>query len=231
MKNILKIVFFIAIGILCSCSNDDENNTNVIKIGDEHQGGIVYYIFKEEDKGFIAGETHGLIASYEEISAADDEYFWWYCFEDVSNPFSPIPSYDNLELIGATGEDIGDGKENTLKIINYCSNTGGVLTMAYICDNYQIDYDGVIYDDWFLPSRFEVAVMVAIDEDPNNNALGLKHGDGYPSSTELNAVSYYAVQRWVDQCGESFFDACAHPRLYEEFKGSWASWVRPIRYF
>ena len=161
MKNIFKTIFFIVVGVFNSCSNDndgiigEDTNTgiNEIKIGDEHQRGIVYYILKEEDKDYISGETHGLIASFEEIKGGENEFFWWYCWEDVSIPY-------NSEFIGGDGKDIGDGKENISKIINYCNNISGVLTMAHICDSYEIEYEGILYDDWFLPSRSEVIEMI-----------------------------------------------------------------------
>ena len=218
--------------LFVACNNDDLNGSN-IKIGDEYQGGIVYYILKEEDKGYISEETHGLIASFEEIRANEDENFWWYCFEDVSSRYNPQPRYYDLELIGADGDAIGDGKENTSKIINYCTDRNGVETIANICDNYAMEYEGVVYNDWFLPSKGEVEVMVAIDDNANENALDLEHTDGYPSSTEESSKRYFYVERWIDQCGTpgNYDDACASTRIYQNQKDTFIRVVRPIRYF
>ncbi|MDF4220171.1 hypothetical protein PXC01_01145 [Maribacter sp. M208] len=56
-------LFVILTGIfLTSCSKDD-----VIKYNDEYQGGIVFYVFQEGDVGYIPGETHGLIVSFEDL--------------------------------------------------------------------------------------------------------------------------------------------------------------------
>lgn len=249
MRNELRVLFLIAMNLLSSCNNGDDiidvveasnDNSDIINIGDEYQGGIVYYILKEEDKNFVAGETHGLIASFEEIKASENEYFWWYCLEDVTIPSSPYP-YQDFELIGAVADGIGYGRENTLKIINYCTPIDGVQTIAHICDNYMIDYDGVIYDDWFLPSRDEVIKMINQHNPPplgetlvseNPNVLSLSHRDGYPTSTERSDGSaYYFQQMWVDACDMSYPDACIHARSYEESKTLWVKKIRPIRYF
>ena len=32
-----------------------------VAVGDNYQGGIIFYIFEEEDNGYVAGEVHGLI--------------------------------------------------------------------------------------------------------------------------------------------------------------------------
>ena len=36
---------------------------NAISVGDFLQGGVVFYIFVDGDTGYVAGETHGLIAA------------------------------------------------------------------------------------------------------------------------------------------------------------------------
>jgi hypothetical protein len=40
-----------------------------LKVGDSYGGGKVVYLFQSGDEGYVAGQTHGLIASKEDIGA------------------------------------------------------------------------------------------------------------------------------------------------------------------
>jgi hypothetical protein len=92
-----------------------------IGIGRPFRGGIIFYI---EPSG-----EHGLIAAKEDQSTA-------------------IKWGDGKAQTGATATNIGSGKTNTDKIVNW----EGVGTAAQICSSR--DKDG--YNDWFLPSKDEL---------------------------------------------------------------------------
>lgn len=100
-------------------------------------------------------------------------------------------------MIG-TRPDLGMGRSNTLAIVNVCSQKG---TAARICND--LVFNG--YDDWFLPSRYELYLMCTFQndiggfdpfsvywnstEEDSENAIGLNigymDGDPYPKQTKL----------------------------------------------
>lgn len=160
------------------------NGTNTIKIGDFYQGGIVGYIFKSTDLGYVPNETHGII---------------------IANNFGGIQSWDAYKYIltGATDAQIGYGKINTNTIVN----TVGYLTAtisyaAKSCYNYSING----YDDWFLPSINELMVLPknitsgksyqsSTELDKNNNYYLGSNGNTYTGSKgtyrNILAIRYF----------------------------------------
>ena len=101
--------------------------TPLVSVGQAYQGGVVGYIYQPGDFGYIAGETHGIIASTADISTG---IIW-----------SPI-SYVGPSLSGT-------GLINTNLIVGVLG-TGNYA--ARIC--YDLVQSG--YSDWALPTNFEL---------------------------------------------------------------------------
>lgn len=106
-------------------------------IGMYVEGGVIFYIFKEGDDGYIAGETHGLVCSIIDLGKAS-----WGC--------KGVKLYDTEAL------DIGVGKKNSTDIINNCTEAG---TAVRKCAAYSVMVSGQKYGDWFLPSKTELNEM------------------------------------------------------------------------
>jgi hypothetical protein len=102
-----------------------------LTVGTSYGGGIIAYIFASGDPGYVAGQTHGLIAA----PSAQSTGIQWYNGSNI--------------ITGATGTAIGTGMSNTNYIV---AAQGAGSYAAKIC------YDLVLggYSDWYLPSRDEL---------------------------------------------------------------------------
>jgi hypothetical protein len=132
----------------------------VLIAGQSYGGGKVAYILVPGDPGYSAGETHGLIAATSDQSTG----IMWSAFM--------------ITRTGATGTAIGTGVSNTNMII---ASQGNFNYAAKICAEYSVTVDGVVYDDWYLPSKDELNKLYL-----NKVAIGGFAGDYYWSSTEVN---------------------------------------------
>lgn len=91
MKNIYKKILFLTIIILISCEKE-----SLYKIGQEYEGGIIFYI--------DSSDKHGLIAApYDQSDSAE-----WGC--------------TTAKVIGADGTAVGTGRQNTIDIVNSCNS-------------------------------------------------------------------------------------------------------------
>jgi hypothetical protein len=131
------------------------NVTDPFTIGASYQGGKIAYIFKVGDPGYVAGQTHGLIAA---VADQGGIITWW---------------NGTYTTTGATATAIGTGSANTTAIIASQGNTGTYA--AKICR----DYTGGGYNDWYLPSKDELNKLYL-----NKAAIGGFGINPYWSSTE-----------------------------------------------
>jgi hypothetical protein len=115
-----------------------------LSIGDNYQGGKVAYNLVSGDPGYDANVQHGLIAA-------------------TVNQSTGIQWYNGSYIYTlATGTAIGTGLSNTNKIIVSQLNTGSYA--AKLCADYTVTEGGVTYDDWYLPSKDELAKLYAMKQ-------------------------------------------------------------------
>ncbi len=210
-KNIVVLLIaLIAVSLFVGCKKEPEIKT--YKVGDKGPaGGIIFYVNPDAEKD---GWTY--------LEAAPEDLDKQYCFG-----FYRTSEHGEDSTVD-TSTKVGTGKSNTEKLVNAMKAEAYKWTMnnndndsikteyaAKVC----ADYECGGYDDWFLPSKEELALMYKELKDAGK---GGEWQDGesdswYWSSSEYNAGSAYK-QLFYDSTPESSARSGAH-------------WVRPVRSF
>ena len=128
-------------------------------VGESYGGGIVFYVY---DNG-----RHGLIAS----TTDQDPAIQWY---------NGTKRYTNT-----TGDGIGAGKMNTMLIVAIQTDDDPVGNFAAkVCADYSVTAIGENFGDWYLPSKYELAILFM-----QKDMIGNFTSDYYWSSTEFSSIS------------------------------------------
>ena len=178
-----------------------------VAVGDEIGGGIVYYVSD--------GGIHGLIAKRSNTGSATEQW-------------GPTSRH------GETRKDIYAGKENTRICVEAMKNfhqqfetwPSSKKSAAEQCDAETETVDGIVYDDWFLPSQQELVQLFYQKNMLAEKGAGLA-ANNYWSSSEGDAddsapiwsayyVNFYEAENLVTAASD---------------KEGWAIGIRAIRQF
>jgi serine/threonine protein kinase len=175
------------------------------KVGDIGPGGGQVFYVADEKKWW--GQY--MEATYEDLGYS----FWCSRLEEV-------PGSQTRKA------GIGQGKSNTDSIVNFCEGQSAASKAV----QHVSDFNGIRYDDWFLPSKNE---LLALYKQRNNLAgFGLKNvGEIYWSSTE--GASTNTGDEYCDpasSCAWSMNFDWGNFR-YDGPKNQHYYFVKPIRYF
>lgn len=188
-------------------------------------GGKIFYVATTP---FVCGPTRATTCTYLEAApsgwntGSDPQRAWsaTYIWNTVDNVSSPET---------ATATAIGWGYWNTLAIILQ-GNTDTASSAAALADSLTVTVSGVLYDDWFLPSKDELNQMCKW---ASNTTVCSDDGGGAPGDTGVGAEGFTLSHYWSST--ETSLD-----RAYiQQFGGSGnltntkqTAWlVRPVRAF
>ena len=146
--------------------------TDPPQIGDYRDGGIVFYIASPPvDLDGDGDLDTGLVCA----------------IQDHPNTIAWILGGSTQTTAnGGTSASIGQGQTNTTAMMGQAGYTGGA---AKVCNDYTITVNGIIYNDWFLPSKDELNSMRENIGQGNELGLGNIGSFGteyYWSSTEID---------------------------------------------
>ena len=130
-----------------------------LAIGDSYQGGIIFWL--------DATGQHGLIAATADQSTG----IQWY--------------NGTYRYTGTTGDGLYAGSMNTAMIVatQMSDNQTGNFA-AKVCADYSVTVGGVIYGDWYLPSKYELNLLYL-----QKAVVGGFASASYWSSSEDNVYS------------------------------------------
>jgi len=177
-----------------------DGNNSVLSIGDSYGGGLIFY---------LDGKGGGLIAGSTNIGETWSGWNPWGC---EGTKILCDGSQTNPEPHTA----IGTGQQNTIAILATCSTKG---IAAEVCASSTLGG----YNDWFLPSKNELAAMFW---NLHKKGLGGFGNSSYWSSSERCSESEYSAY---------FYDFSFTPSTYQiwdffELK-SVHNYVRAVRAF
>jgi hypothetical protein len=109
-----------------------QSNTNSLSIGDNYQGGIIFWLDESGQHGLIAAATNQSVGT--------------------------VWSSNSTSITSANGDGIGAGEMNSLLIVS--ENRSGT-TAAKLCTDLIVTDAGKKYGDWYLPSHDELKLMYA----------------------------------------------------------------------
>jgi hypothetical protein len=196
-------------------------------IGDTGPGGGIIYYYRSA--GFNCGPTRASTCRYLEAAPAR-----WLGTSDTSTRWAQQQPVDYSSTTvpgnGATATEIGWGYRNTRAIVAQGNNATSASAVA---DSHTVTVSGVVYDDWFLPSKDELNQMCkwarnqawVSDATACDNSGSLNSG---PGASGFTAYYYWSSSESANSLArmQNFADGAP----VSTYKYNMVS-IRPIRAF
>ena len=161
-----------------------------LEVGDSYGGGIIAYIFVDGDPGYVAGQQHGIIAATADISTTYTDFWGEVSYTGKYRWSTGQTSTNNTtdyayQLVGGTSTNIGQGSNNTDKIlVKYPA-----LTYPHTAAAQAKAYNAGGYSGWFLPSKDELnKLYLNLANTPEKKTTYGFDDSYYWSSSEYNAL-------------------------------------------
>ena len=209
-------------------------------IGDTGPSGgkIFYYL----PAGFNCGPTRAATCKYMEVtpsgwfsgvSGQEDPQRTWAQATPVNYQGTTVPGN------GASATAIGWGYRNTRAIVAQ-GNTDTATSAAALADSHTVTVSGVVYDDWFLPSKDELNQLcrwsrgLVVSEDRcsgGSSNAGIGASD-FPPDTSGTVTFWTSTENSAtDAKGQSLARDDAGVQNNRPKNNGWPALVRPIRAF
>ena len=209
-----------------------ESGAHALIVGDAGPGGGTIFYYSQA--GFSCGPTLASTCNY--LEAAPNG---WNGGSDPQNRWAqqtPI-KYDTA-TVGSSGGDtatsvaIGWGYRNTRAIVAQ-GNTDTSTSVSPIADLYTVTLLGVVYADWYLPTKNELNQMCkwarnqawVSDATQCNNTGALNSG---PGASGFNAGYYWSSSEYV--ASMAFAQGFGDGTQPSSYKYNY-SYIRPVRAF
>lgn len=113
-----------------------------LKVGDSHGGGKVAYIFRQGDQGYVAGQTHGLIAANADFDADHWDDALKACKEYRGGGFTDwrMPNKDELNKLYSQRLSIGGFKEQHFYWSSTESDKNDAWDMSFRTGTHNLGY-------------------------------------------------------------------------------------------
>ena len=163
--------------------------TDPPQIGDYRDGGIVFYIASTPvDLDGDGDLDTGLVCA----------------IQDHPNAIAWISGGNTRTTEnGGTSASIGQGQTNTTAMMGQAGYTGGA---AKVCDEYTITVNGIIYNDWFLPSKDELN-QIYTNKAAINTTAAANSGSNFSNGYYWSSTEYDNNFAWLHDFffGDLFF--------------------------
>jgi len=192
-------------------------------IGELYGGGIVVDVWKEgDDEKVLIASLGDLKSTRGYYTTAGSKYANYWIFGASS-----------IAAIGASAQSLYDGAQNTKSILNFSNSIGITGSAAQVC----VDYRGGGYDDWYLPSYYEInsvynsAQIVNRILDNESLSFSITGVSGYSVDPKFTVKSGYWTSTEANVNNAYVMDTYLHsiPKAMTYTEGLFPNKIRAVR--